>query len=115
MSSATQMLCGALGLGVASLAMGEHLHLETVSVRSWLAFGYLVLVGSIMGFGAYVYLLQRTTMAKVSTYAFVNPVVAVVLGWLVLGEPVTLRTLIAGVLIIAAVVLILRPSPAPAP
>lgn len=110
MSSAAQMVCGAVGLGLGSLVMGEHLHLESVSLRSWVAFTYLVLVGSIMGFGAYVYLLQRTTMAKVSTYAFVNPVVAVVLGWLVLGEPVTLRTLVAGALIIAAVVLILRPA-----
>lgn len=112
MSSAAQMVCGAFGLGLASLAMGEHLHVETVSTRSWIAFTYLVLVGSIMGFGAYVYLLQRTSMAKVSTYAFVNPVVAVILGWLVLGEPVTLRTLVAGALIIAAVVLILRPTQA---
>jgi drug/metabolite transporter (DMT)-like permease len=111
MSSATQMLCGAVGLGLASVLMGEHLHADHISLRSWVAFGYLVLVGSIMGFGAYVYLLQRTTMAKVSTYAFVNPVVAVVLGWLVLGEPITLRTLAAGMLIIAAVVLILRPAP----
>jgi drug/metabolite transporter (DMT)-like permease len=114
MSSAAQMLCGAAGLGLASLALGEHLHLAAVSTRSWLAFVYLVLVGSIMGFGAYVYLLQRTSMAKVSTYAFVNPVVAVVLGWLVLGEPITLRTLAAGALIVAAVVLILRPAPATA-
>lgn len=110
MSSAAQMVCGALGLGLASTVMGEQVAFGAVSLRSWIAFAYLVLVGSIMGFGAYVYLLQRTSMAKVSTYAFVNPVVAVVLGWLVLGEPVTLRTVIAGGLIIIAVVLILRPT-----
>jgi drug/metabolite transporter (DMT)-like permease len=112
MGSAAQMLCGALGLGLASLAMGEHLPVAAVSPRSWLAFAYLVLVGSIMGFGAYLYLLQRTSVAKVSTYAFANPVVAVVLGWLVLGEPVSPRTVLAGALIIAAVVVILRQGPA---
>jgi drug/metabolite transporter (DMT)-like permease len=116
MSSATQMLCGAAGLTLAALVSGEatSVDLAAISLRSWVALAYLIVVGAILGFGAYVYLLRHTTMARVSTYAFVNPVVAVVLGWLVLDEPLNGRTVIAGALIIAAVVLILRrATPAP--
>lgn len=114
MASGAQMVCGAIGLGLLSLTGGEMLRFEVtaVSLRSWLALAYLIVIGAILGFSAYVYLLRHTSMAKVSTYAFVNPAVAVVLGWLVLGEPITLRTLVAGGLIIVAVVLILRPVPA---
>jgi len=113
MSSATQMLCGAVGLGVAGVIGGEatQVDLAAISLRSWLALTYLIFVGAILGFGTYVYLLQHTTMARVSTYAFVNPVVAVLLGWWFAGEPIGLRTVIAGVLIISAVGLILyRPT-----
>ncbi|HEX3135011.1 MAG TPA: EamA family transporter [Planctomycetota bacterium] len=112
MSSATQMLSGAAGLTLAALVSGEvtSLDLGAISLRSWLALTYLILVGAILGFGAYVYLLRHTTMARVSTYAFVNPVVAVLLGWLVLDEPLSGRTVIAGALIIVAVMLILRRS-----
>lgn len=114
MSSAAQMLCGSAGLAVVSALHGDlnHVHPEAVSVRSGLALAYLVLIGAIVGFGSYVYLLRHTTMARLSTYAFVNPVVAVVLGWLVLGEPLTSRTLVAGALIVVAVVLIWWPTTA---
>ena len=70
---------------------------------------YGKIIGAILGFSAYVYLLKHSTMARVSTYAFVNPVVAVLLGWLVAGEPIGPLTVLAGALIITAVVLILRP------
>jgi drug/metabolite transporter (DMT)-like permease len=86
---------------------------DTVSLRSWLAFAYLVLVGAIVGFGAFVYVLRWTTPALASTYAFVNPLVAVALGWLLAGERITTATLLATALIVAAVVVILR-SGAPA-
>jgi len=112
MSSAAQMLCGSVGLATVSAVHGDVGHFDPalVSLRSALALAYLVLIGAIVGFGAFVYLLRHTTMARLSTYAFVNPVVAVLLGWLVLGEPLTVRTLGAGALIIAAVVLIWWPT-----
>lgn len=113
MSAGAQMVCGAVGLGLASTVSGEvsRVDVAAISLRSWLALAYLIFIGAIVGFSAYVYLLRHTTMARVSTYAFVNPVVAVVLGWLVLGEPLSGRTLFAGALIIVAVMLILRPTP----
>ena len=113
MSAGAQMVCGAVGLGLASVVSGEvtRVDIAAISLRSWLALVYLIFIGAIVGFSAYVYLLRNSTMTRVSTYAFVNPVVAVVLGWLVLGEPLTGRTLFAGALIIVAVMLILRPTP----
>lgn len=112
MSAGAQMVCGAVGLGLASVVSGEvtRVDIAAISLRSWLALAYLIFIGAIVGFSAYVYLLRHTTMAKVSTYAFVNPVVAVILGWLILGEPLDGRTLFAGALIIVAVMLILRPT-----
>ncbi len=110
MSSATQMLCGAVGLGVAGVLGGEvqRVELAAISLRSWMALIYLIFVGAILGFSAYTYLLQHVSMARISTYAFVNPVVAVFLGWLINNEPIGPRTLLAGALIIAAVIIILR-------
>jgi drug/metabolite transporter (DMT)-like permease len=67
---------------------------------------YLVTFGSLIGFTAYIYVLARTTPAMATTYAFVNPVVAVFLGWAIAGEPVTARTAIAASIIVAAVVVI---------
>ena len=77
-----------------------------MSARSAWALVYLVLVGAIVGYSAYVWLLKVSTPAKASTYAFVNPVVAVVLGWALAGEPIGPRVVGAGALVIAAVVLI---------
>lgn len=114
MSAGAQMVCGALGLAIASVVSGEvtRVDVAAISLRSWLALAYLTFIGAIVGFSAYVYLLRHTTMARVSTYAFVNPVVAVILGWLVLSEPLSGRTVFAGALIIVAVMLILRPTAA---
>jgi drug/metabolite transporter (DMT)-like permease len=67
---------------------------------------YLVTFGSIVGFTAYVYLLRTVSPAKVSTYAYVNPVVAVFLGWALAGEPVTMRTLVAAAIILGGVAMI---------
>jgi drug/metabolite transporter (DMT)-like permease len=110
MSSATQMLCGAVALGLAGVLGGEvqRVELAAISLRSWMALIYLIFVGAILGFSAYTYLLQHVSMARISTYAFVNPVVAVFLGWLINNEPIGPRTLLAGALIIAAVIIILR-------
>ena len=81
--------------------------LAHASLRSWLGVSYLLVFGSLIGFNAYVWLLKTTTPARASTYAYVNPVVAVFLGWLLGDEVVTARMLLAMGVIIAAVVLII--------
>jgi drug/metabolite transporter (DMT)-like permease len=107
-ASAMQMLCGGGALMVTALAHGELAHLSPAafSARSGLAFGYLVLVGSLVGFSTFVWLMKHSTPARVSTYAYVNPLVAVLLGWLILGEPVTARTLAAAAVIVVSVAVI---------
>ena len=84
-----------------------------VSAESWTAYLYLILVGSLVGFSAYVWLLRHVEVAKVSTYAYVNPVVAVGLGWLIAGEVLTTRTLVAAGVIVAGVVFITSARRAP--
>ena len=81
-----------------------------LSVRSALAWGYLVAVGSLVAFSTYVWLLRASTPARVSTYAYVNPVIAVFLGWALAAETVSGRTLAAAGVIVAAVVIITRPK-----
>ncbi|PYC78593.1 EamA family transporter [Streptomyces tateyamensis] len=104
-ASAYEMLIGGAGCAVVALARGEQhgLDLAAVSTRSWVALAYLVLVGSLVGFTAYAWLLQRAPLGLVSTYAYVNPVVAVFLGWLVLGEKLTGIELAGGLVVVAAV------------
>ena len=107
-ATAMQMLCaGALYL-VAGVAAGElgRVHLSRVSGASVLALAYLIIFGSLVGYTAYTWLLRVAPLSLVSTYAYVNPIVAVTLGWLILAEPVTIRTVAAGAIIIAAVALI---------
>lgn len=106
--AATQMIAGGLALGVAGVFAGElgHMDLAHASSRSILGFLYLVSFGSLVGFTAYVYLLAHTTAAKAATYAYVNPVVAVLLGWALANEPVTTRTLLAAAVILAGVAII---------
>ncbi|MDQ6885814.1 MAG: drug/metabolite exporter YedA [Gemmatimonadota bacterium] len=103
-----EMLSGGALLILAGLAAGEpaRLHLDSVSLRSLLALLYLITFGAIIGFTAYTYMLKMSTPARVSTYAYVNPVVAVLLGWIFAAEPVTARMLVASAIIIAAVALI---------
>ena len=88
------------------LGEGSRLDLAQVSPPSWLAFAYLIVMGSLVAFPAYVWLLEHSTPAKVSTYAYVNPVVAMFLGWAILKEPLNLRIIIAAVVIIGAVAII---------
>jgi drug/metabolite transporter (DMT)-like permease len=108
MASAMQMLSGSLCMVLTGLLLGEagRLQLGSISLHSWLAFSYLVVAGSIIAYPVYVWLLGHSTPAKVSTYAYVNPVVAVILGWAILGEPLNLRILLASVVIIGAVAII---------
>jgi drug/metabolite transporter (DMT)-like permease len=106
---AMQSFAGGVILLVAGLFAGEFhsLNLGAVSVRSWLALAYLIAFGSGIGFSAYVYILHKSTAARVATYAFVNPVVALFLGWLIAGESITLRTIIAAAVILTAVILVI--------
>src|SRR5262249_31839186 len=83
------------------------IHLQSVSLRSLIAVLYLLVFSSLVAFSAYVWLLRTTSPARASTYAYVNPVVAVFLGWLVAGEIVTARMLLAMGTIMVAVFLIL--------
>lgn len=103
-----QMLCGGGALVVTALLHGDFTGFSpaAVSLRSWLAFGYLIGVGSLIGFSTFVWLMKHSTPARVSTYAYVNPLVAVFLGWLILGEPVTGRTLAAAAIIVVSVAVI---------
>ena len=85
-----------------------------VSARSAWAFVYLALVGSLIGFTAFSWLLKVSTPARISTYAYVNPVIAVILGWAVGGERLGARTLAAAAVIVVGVVVITARKPAPA-
>jgi drug/metabolite transporter (DMT)-like permease len=108
MATAVEMLCGGLLLFVVAIASGEgaKIDLAHISQRSLLALLYLTVFGSIIAFSCYVWLLKVTSPARASTYAYVNPVVAVLLGWAIANEPLTLRILLAAGIIIAAVVVI---------
>ncbi|MEV4350836.1 EamA family transporter [Actinoplanes sp. NPDC049596] len=105
MGSAAQMLCAGAILTVVSGATGEWSRIE-VTGRAALAIGYLIVFGSLVAFTAYTWLLEHVEPRIAGTYAFVNPVVAVFLGWWVLGEPLTVRTLLATAVIAAGVALI---------
>jgi drug/metabolite transporter (DMT)-like permease len=106
---AMQSLAGAAALWVAALVSGEvrELHFAAISGRSWMALIYLMVLGSGMGFTAYLYILKHSTASKVATYAFVNPVVALFLGWMLAGETITTRTAIAAAVILTAVLLVI--------
>lgn len=106
---AMEMIAGGVALWAVGLAAGEgtDLHLAAVSTRSLLALAYLIVLGSLAGFSAYMWLLGVTTPARVSTYAYANPIVAVLIGWAVAGEAVTLRIGLAALGIVGAVAMII--------
>jgi drug/metabolite transporter (DMT)-like permease len=105
MATAMEMLAASPLMAATALARGEWGHFHPASVPSgpWLALAYLGVVGSLAGFGSYVFLLKHTSPARASTYAFVNPLVAVVLGTAVAGEAIGTRTGVAALLIVSAV------------
>ena len=109
-STAVQMLCGGAILTVAALIGGELTGIEpsSFSLSSIAALGYLVVFGSLLAFTAYTWLLQNGPISKISTYAYVNPVVAVFLGWLILSEEITLMIGIGALLIVTSVAFIVR-------
>lgn len=108
LATGMEMLCGGIALLVLGTFAGEwsRVQLGQVSSRSLLALLYLMSFGSVLGFSAYVWLLRVSSPEKVSTYAYVNPVVAVFLGWIAGGEPVTAGVLAATAVIVGSVVLI---------
>jgi len=108
MSAAAQMLTGGAQLFVLAALSGEFagFHLQTVSAKAWFALLYLIVAGSIVGFTAYVWLLHHESPTKVGTYAYVNPVVAVALGYFVGGEAVGPRTLLGALLVLISVITI---------
>lgn len=114
-STTLQQLCGGLGLLAGAVLTGERIDPGEWTTRSLVALGYLVVFGSLVAFSAYTWLLAHVPVSKVSTYAYVNPVVAVLLGALILGEPITASIVAGAVLVIAAVALIVRRQPPPAP
>jgi drug/metabolite transporter (DMT)-like permease len=108
MSSGAQMLVGGILLAFAAAALGEfhNFHLSTVSRGAWLALAYLIVAGSIVGFTAYVWLIHHESPTKVGTYAYVNPVVAVLVGYFLGGEALGLRTILGTLCVLISVVLI---------
>ena len=100
-----QMIAGGIMSWAVGLTIGEGSGLQVAAFteKSLVALGYLVIFGSLLGFSAYVWLLKVTTPARASTYAFVNPVIAVLLGWALAGEALTWRVALAGATIVAAV------------
>lgn len=107
-AAAIQMLTGSVWLIVVSVLMGEpgHFALSAVSGRSLFAWGYLIVAGSLVGFTTFVWLMKHCTPARVSTFAYVNPVVAVFLGWMMANETIGGSMLFAAAIIIAGVAII---------
>jgi drug/metabolite transporter (DMT)-like permease len=113
LASGMEMLIGGAVLLILSAATGEFssVHVGQVSARSWWALAYLIVMGSIVAFSAYGIAVRTLPTATVATYAYVNPVIAVLLGALILGEHLTTAMIAGGVLIVGAVVLVVRRSP----
>lgn len=109
LAAGQQMLCGGLMLVAAGSIIGEwpQFHLRAISALSFWAFVYLVLIGAVVGFTAYIFLLRHCDPRKVATYAYVNPVVAIVLGALFASEELSTRTAIGAALIVGSVALVI--------
>lgn len=118
MSVAIQMLAGGAILGIVGAALGEgaRVDLAGVTSRGWISFGFLAIFGSIVAFSAYIWLLKQVPPSLVATYAFVNPIVAVLLGVLLGKEAFTSLTIVASALIVVGVALVVTaPKPMPRP
>jgi drug/metabolite transporter (DMT)-like permease len=108
MSSGAQMFAGGVFLGLTSVGLREfrNFHPSSVSRGAWLSLLYLIVAGSIIGFTAYVWLLHHESPTKVGTYAYVNPVVAVLVGYFLGGEALNLRTILGSLFVLISVVVI---------
>jgi drug/metabolite transporter (DMT)-like permease len=113
-ATSMQMFCGSALQLVAGTLMGDWSKLDPagISLISVAAFLYLVIAGSLVAYTAYVWLLRVVSPTSAATYAYVNPVVALILGWLVAGEPMTTRTIVAAGIILASVIIITTAPPA---
>ncbi len=107
-STGWQSLLGGLAVVASGLIAGEHVHFAAFSGRSIFGLAYLITFGSLLAFTSYAWLLQNAPISKVSTYAYVNPVVAIALGWLILGEAIGTITLVGAGIIVASVALVVR-------
>ncbi len=112
MMSGAQMSCGGVFLLILAAIHGEfnQWRPETVATDGWISLGYLVVFGSWIGFSAYVWLLKVSSPSRVSTYAYVNPVVAVFLGWLLLGEELSLHTVVSAAVLLTGVAIVVWPN-----
>jgi drug/metabolite transporter (DMT)-like permease len=108
MSSGAQMLAGGIMLTLASAAIGDlhNFHPSAISRAAWLALLYLIVFGSLIGFTAYVWLIHHESPTKVGTYAYVNPVVAVLIGYFLGGEALGLRTILGTLFVLISVIVI---------
>ena len=108
MSSGAQMLAGGVLLTLTAALLGEFrgFHAQAVSSAAWLALAYLIVAGSIVGFTAYVWLIHHESPTRVGTYAYVNPVVAILVGYFLGGEAIGLRTIVGTALVLVSVVVI---------
>jgi drug/metabolite transporter (DMT)-like permease len=113
LGSGMEMLAGGALLAGVGYASGERLHVGEVSARSWIALAFLVVFGSIVAYSSYVWLLKVAPTELVGTYAYVNPVIAVLLGSVFLNEAITAWVLLAGAAIVVSVALIVRAQTAP--
>lgn len=106
MSSGVQMLAGGVLLTLAATLLGEFhgFRMQAVSAKAWLALAYLIVAGSIVAFTAYVWLIHHESPTKVGTYAYVNPVVAILVGYFFGGEAIGLRTIVGSVLVLLSVI-----------
>ncbi|MEP6679872.1 MAG: EamA family transporter [Chloroflexota bacterium] len=113
LGSGIEMFAGGVMLAIVGTLLGEvgQFHAASVSLRSLAALAYLIVFGSVIAFSAYIWLLGNVPVSTVGTYAYVNPIVAVALGAMVLHEPITLRTAVAAVVIIAAVIAMVSGRP----
>jgi drug/metabolite transporter (DMT)-like permease len=116
-STGYQMTIAGVLMVVGGAVAGElgDIHWGSLSAESLGAFAYLIFIGSIVAYSAYTWLLQHAPVSRVSTYAYVNPVIAVFLGWVVLSEKITLLTLVGAAVIVASVAFIVRHEAAPGP
>jgi drug/metabolite transporter (DMT)-like permease len=107
---ALEMFAGGVMLCIAGASLGEipQVHVAAITTASWLGWLWLIVGGAIVGYTAYVYAVRKLPTNIVATYAYVNPIVAVALGSLVLGEPITLNVIVGGAIIVLGVLAILR-------
>lgn len=109
MGASVQMLIAGFLQTLLGFIIGEHNHFQ-LSQEGFYALGYLIVFGSILGFASYIYSIKHLPLSLVSTYAYINPLIALVLGWYILNEPLTITVLIATILIFSGVVLVKKGS-----